>query len=543
MNFAWMRRLWQRIRGSDSGSKNPLRWFIDWIHGGQATDSGITLDGTTALRYAPVWYALNKICGHVGQLPLVLFERQGERRKTRARQHPAFRLMKKRPNRLMTASTFKELLTYHTLMWGNGRAAIVRNERADPVELIPLLPDRTKTMLVNGEKWHRVEVVTDEESQRREVRWLRDADVLHLVGLGFDGLVGYPLYELAKNSWGLGLACEKYGNRHFRQYAVPGLLLEAPQGVLRDDIEAKKFLTEFRAMHEGLDNAAKTALLREGIKASKLAHTGDESQFTETRQFQRVEAALWFLLEQILGDDASSSYNTMEQKNLAYLSNCLNRWLLKWEEECDDKLLREREKRADTHYFKFITAALLRSDTKTTYETLGIGITHRILSVNDARDILDLDEVAGGDERANPAITPGTPGTAGADPPANELLERVIASRFRDLIGVETNRVEAAAAKPARFIAWLDEFYMACERWPATLARALRTYLDAGAAAEAATAYCCASHAQLLDLAGQAAAEDLAGRAADLVAGWGDRADDLAKLCISAEALKEKESV
>src|SRR5690606_37064316 len=137
-------------------------------------------------------------------------------------------------------------------------------------------------------------------------------------------------WEFAANSFGLGLATEKHGNRFFRNGASPSIVLEVPQGKLTDETAAKSFLQRFRAMHEGADNHFKVAMLREGIQAKPLGQTGRESQWIDQRKFQRQEVALWFLLEAITGDDASVSYNSLEQKHLAYLTNSLGRWLVKW---------------------------------------------------------------------------------------------------------------------------------------------------------------------------------------------------------------------
>jgi HK97 family phage portal protein len=244
-----------------STTSKPASWFVTWIHQERESESGVSIDGKTALRYAPVWNAVNRICGRVAQLPLVLYEQTGEATKHRAVKHPAYRLLKNQPNGLMTPAVFKELLQYHAVLWGNGRAVIVRDRRGDPAELVPLLPDDTTTVLVNGVKWHVSEIAVDETGHKETFKF-RDEDVLHVAGLGYDGLAGFALFDLARNSWGLGLAEEKAASRLHANYGIPGLLLEAPPGVFADDEEAKKFLNAFRDAHEGLDNRGKTGLLR-----------------------------------------------------------------------------------------------------------------------------------------------------------------------------------------------------------------------------------------------------------------------------------------
>jgi len=506
-----MRILTRIRRWLASTTSKPASWFVSWIHQERESESGVAVDGKTALRYAPVWNAVNRICGRLSQLPLVLYEQTSARTKQRAVKHPAYRLLKNQPNALMTPAIFKEVLQYHALLWGNGRAVIVRDRRGDPAELVPLLPDDTTTVLVNGVKWHVSEIAVDETGHKETFKF-RDEDVLHVAGLGYDGLAGFALFDLARNSWGLGLAEEKAASRLHANYGIPGLLLEAPQGVFADDEEAKKFLNAFRDAHEGLDNRGKTGLLREGIKASKIAQTGQEMQSVESRGFQREEAGLWFLLESMLGIESSVSYNSLEQKQLAELINCLNPWLVKWQEECWRKLLREREKLADSHFWRWSTGALLRSDTYTTYQTLTMGVRGRLITPNEAREILDLDPIDGGDELQNPAIdvrrqadkSDPSDQSDSSDPsdPSAARLQAVITARLQDLAGVERQRLAAAMDKPASFRDWASEYYA---RWQDTLAAALRPLVaptDVPAATLAdtiAVAWCAESQRLLYD--------------------------------------------
>lgn len=402
----------RRILGSAiSTAREPADWFVDWVRG-QRGETRVTAE--TAVTLPEVWYALSRIAGHVGGLPLHVYERTGEQSKAKARKHAAWRLHHRRPNPNMAAAVFRETLMVHALLRGNGRGWILRDATGRPVR-IDILPTSTQTVLVNGAKWHVVDWTDEEGKPRQDV--IPDRDVLHIIGLSFNGIVGIDLIKYASNSIGLGLSALRAARKSFDNYGVPGLLLSAPAGVFPDPKDAAEFLERFRQLQEGPENAGKTALLREGITATTLSQSHTEMQMAETRKLSRQDAALWFLLESIVGDDTSASYNTLEQKNLAYLSNCLMRWLTRMEQECDEKLLTEKEKDDDSHFHRFMLAALLRSDTKSQAETLAKLIAARVINPNQARDTLEMDRYDGGDEYANPAITPGSETD---DPPRKE---------------------------------------------------------------------------------------------------------------------------
>lgn len=529
--------LWSRLQSGlrsvfASTLSNPDSWLVRWLRGddGDGSDSGVTVNAKTVLTYAPVWMGVNKIVGLVGQLPLCAYERTDERHNVKRPDHAGSYVLDY-PNDLMDASVFRETITAHAILQGNGRAYIERDGRNNPLELIPLLPDRTKTILVNNKKWH---VVTDPTTG--EISKLPGADVLHICGFGFDGIQGYSLVEMAKNSIGLGLAAEKHTNRHFKNNAIPSLILEAPAGVLTKETEAKAFLKDWNDYHQGLTENSKAGLLRGGIKATQLGMSGRDSQWIEQRKFQRQEAALWLAIEQILGDDSSVSYNSLEQKNMAFLVNCLMRWNVKWEQQCNRKLLTVQQRESRSHYFKFTVAALMRATLKERYEVYASAVQNTILNPNECRALEDLPPYEGGDEYKNPAITPKqeapqTPpkqptNVPPADPippelPAEDKAKPLIRSRIKEIVKVETQRAIDAAMKPNQFSAWLDRFYSDDGFVP----RFDAVVRDCGGDSTHTLAHLAESKRVLLDLSGKCGADGFAAAVQLETGKWGERVE------------------
>ncbi len=89
------------------------------------------------------------------------------------------------PNPEMTSFVFRETLMGHLLLWGNSYSQIIRNGHGKVVALYPLLPDKMKVgRSENGEIYY---IYTSEGKEYL----LRNTEVLHIPGLGFDGLIGY----------------------------------------------------------------------------------------------------------------------------------------------------------------------------------------------------------------------------------------------------------------------------------------------------------------------------------------------------------------
>ena len=412
--------------------RNPDKWMLEWW-GGASADSGVAVGPVSALGYAPYFQAISLISGDLGKIPLPVFKRTSDGRE-RDRQHPAYRLTMHEFNDAMTADVGKQVLQSHALGYGNGRAAILRDNGMRPLALIPLLPDRTRTEVIGGEVWHTTKI-----GDGTEERKYRDENVLHIKGLGFDGITGYSVAQKARNSLGLGLAAEKYGSNLFRNGAVPGVILEADGKVSPAD--AKQLIQDWDRWHAGVENVGRTGLTTQGIKAKTLAMNAKDAEWLEMRKFQRVEVASWFNLPpHKLGDDGRQSYNSLEQENLSYREGCLLFWFVRWQNECRRKLLTEVQKEKDTHYFEFHVDLLASVDFPAKVAALNTLVASTIFNPNEAREKLNMNHRPGGDKFENPNTNtredpaePPKPSEPPRKPPSKAKLLAAMAAdvRFR----------------------------------------------------------------------------------------------------------------
>lgn len=357
-----------------------------------ASAAGGRVGERRAMSYAAVYRAVALISGAVAKLPLVTYRRVvsalGEG-KERARDHPAFGLLRHKPCPEMTAFTFKQTLQAHALLHGNGYAYVRRRGNGQPLELLLLSPKLTEPVRREGRLWY----VT--RASGREFRLPHD-DVLHVRGLGGDGLVGYSVLSVARESLGLGLAARRHEAVFFKNSARPGVVLEHP-GKLTP--EGKKNLREsWERMHAGVDNHFRTAVLEEGLKAHLLTMTARDAQLLETRQFEIREIANWFgVPPHMLGDTSRTSYSSLEQENQSFLDNGLDPWLCCWEAECWDKLLSEAEKAGEAVVIEFLRAAWVRANLSARGEFYVRMLQAGVLCANEVRGLENLNPIPGGD--------------------------------------------------------------------------------------------------------------------------------------------------
>lgn len=273
--------------------------------------------------------------------------------------HPLYLLLHEEPNPEMSSFVFRETLMTHLLLWGNAYAQIIRNGKGEVVALYPLMPNRmTVDRDSNGQLYYSYQMSTgDAPTMPSGTVILKPSEVLHVPGLGFDGLVGYSPIAMAKNAIGLAIATEEYGSKFFANGATPSGILEYP-GTVKDP---DKVRDSWNRGFSGSSNVQKVAVLEEGMKYTPISISPEQAQFLETRKFQINEIARIFRVPpHMVGDLEKSSFSNIEQQSLEFVKYTLDPWVVRWEQSLQRTLLTPDEK---TQYFvKFNLEGLLRGD-------------------------------------------------------------------------------------------------------------------------------------------------------------------------------------
>jgi len=224
---------------------------------------------------------------------------------------------------------------------------------------------------------------------------LSPSDVLHIPGLGFDGLIGYSPIAMAKNAIGLAIATEEYGAKFFANGAAPSGVLEHP-GTIKDPQRVKE---SWNSAYQGSANAHKIAVLEEGMKYTPIGIAPEQAQFLETRKFQINEIARIFRVPpHMLADLEKSSFSNIEQQSLEFVKYTLDPWVVRWEQSMCRVLFSESEK--PTYFIKFNVDGLLRGDYASRMTGYATARQNGWMSANDIRELENLDRIAsdlGGD--------------------------------------------------------------------------------------------------------------------------------------------------
>lgn len=354
------------------------------------TTSGKAVTERSAMQMTAVYSCVRILAEAIAGLPVHLYKYKPDGGKEKAIDHPLYLLLHDEPNPEMSSFVFRETLMTHLLLWGNAYAQIIRNGKNEVVALYPLMPNKmTVDRDEHGQLYYEYQCGSDEApTMKGSTVILKPTDVLHIPGLGFDGLVGYSPIAMAKNAIGMAIACEEYGAKFFANGAAPGGVLEHP-GTIKDPQRVRE---SWQSTFGGSGNSNKIAVLEEGMKYTPIGISPEQAQFLETRKFQINEIARIFRVPpHMVGDLEKSSFSNIEQQSLEFVKYTLDPWVIRWEQSIQRTLLTPEEKKL--YYVKFNVEGLLRGDYQSRMNGYAIGRQNGWMSANDIRELENLDRI------------------------------------------------------------------------------------------------------------------------------------------------------
>jgi HK97 family phage portal protein len=381
------------------------------LGGGHPAWSGERVSTETALNHSVVWACNRIISESVGMLPCVMLRRNGDAHEE-AIKHPLYRSLQDAPNAEMTASCFMEMLTGHCVLGGNGYAQIIRRSgTGTAIALRALLPGQVRPSRERtGQK--RLMYTVHEGGVPDKNYFVEEGkpqDILHLRGLGWDGIVGYSVITMARQSLGTAIAAEKHVGRFYARGGRLPYNLKLTQKWASDQ-DAEKFRADWNKIY---DNPNEAPILEPWLEYVPTGLNLTDSQMLESRQFEIPEICRWFLVSpHLVGDLSRATFSNVEQLAQQFVTFTLSTWLNRWEKELVRCVLTDAE-RAQGYYWKHNTNALLRGDFQTRMAGYATMLQNGPYNIDDVRGLEDMNPLPNGAGKAhhiqlNMATLPGT---------------------------------------------------------------------------------------------------------------------------------------
>ena len=325
----------------------------------------------------------------IASLPLHVYEATdtGSRK---APEHPLYRLLHDEPNAEMTSFVWRETMLSHLLLWGNAYCQIIRTGRNKIDSIYPLIPDQ-----MDVDRDSRGNLTYTYTTSEGKTYALKPEDVLHIPGLGFDGVVGYSPIALEKSAIGLGIAAEEYGSKFFSNGARPSGILVHPNTVK----DPSALRASWNAAFTGSANAGKVAVLEENMHFEPLTMPNNEAQFLETRKFQVNEICRIFRVPpHMIGDLDRATFSNIEHQSISFAVHTIRPWLVRIEQAMNRALFPDNEKAGSPggrrYYVQFNLDGLMRGDYKSRMEGYAIARQNGWMSANEIRELENLNPLS-----------------------------------------------------------------------------------------------------------------------------------------------------
>ena len=342
-------------------------------------------DSDKALTLTSVWNAIRLLSESVSSLPISVYRKENNGDKVEDVNHRIYNLIKFKPNNFQNKITFFEYIMYSVLTDGNSYVQIVRDNSANPVQLIPLNPDYVNIFIKDNELFYQMDGGSVLDS----------ADVLHIKLITDDGIEGLsPIDQCAKAiNWNLSI--EEFGSTFFKNGAKPSSVLSTDRALSETAIERLK--NSFNSSYAKLKSSNSTIILEEGLSFKPISISPEQAQFLASRQFGIEEIARIFNIPpHMLKDLSKSSFNNIEMQSQEYVTYTLMPYLTRIEQEMNLKLFRTNE--LGKTFVEFNVNGLLRGDVKTRNEAYKTAIQNGYMSINEVRQKENLNSIEGGDQ-------------------------------------------------------------------------------------------------------------------------------------------------
>ena len=390
--FEWLKGKFSRDKPQNSYRFSGFPFFFG------KTISGKNVNDFVAMQNTAVYACVRTIAESIASLPLHLYQfRNGGKEK--AIDHSLYSLLHDAPNNEMTSFAFRENLIVQLLLRGNCYSYITRtlSGRGAVKELYPLAASQMSVERNDdGEliyRYRRYDEKNPNFKEKGEII-LRQDEVLHVAGLGFDGIIGYSPIAMAKNAIGLSIACEDFGSNFFANGARPSGILKTPTLIKNPE----KLRESWQSMYGGA-NAGKVAILEEGMSYESISIPPEDAQFLQTRKFQIAEIARIFRVPlHFLNELDHATFSNIEEQSREFVIYTLTPWIARLEQAFNKALLLPSEKKK--YFIKFNLSGLLRGNYSSRMQGYAVGRQNGWLSANDIRELEDMNLISaeeGGD--------------------------------------------------------------------------------------------------------------------------------------------------
>lgn len=362
--------------------KPEQRGFIDPGYGTWFNLSSASVSTEQALRLGAVYAAVNQISNAVACLDIDI--KAGDEKI----KHPLGDLLTINPDPRLNSFEFRKLITWSLLLRGNGYAYIERDDQLNCKQLWYLSPDDVFPSITKEGKV--VYYVKSLDSV------IGDYDMIHLwlhLDQNFNGI---SVIRYAAETLAGATAAERTSNNFFKSGGKLAGILKV-HGNFSEETR-KQVKESWQTSFGSETDKVPVALLPQNIDYQSVSVNPVDADLLNNRKYTIVQIAQFFNISPLkLYDLTHTSYNTLEQTQLAFLQDTILPITKAIEAEFNKKLFKPSQVGQKSVVFNFKSLmATNKQEQAAYYKEL---LVNGIMTCNEVRKELGLSPVEGGDDR------------------------------------------------------------------------------------------------------------------------------------------------
>lgn len=385
-----------RSGSTTARSWNPTdeRWYAPFPWLNKNGTQSATPDNAT--QVPPLFTGIKILSESVGAVPLILYKRKPNDERERATDHSLYSVLKDMANPRLTALEFKEIMTSHMILRGNGFAQIIRNYAGEVLGLYPLNPTKMSIEFDQELNEHVYVYILKDGSKRK----FTSNEIFHLRGPSEDGVWGVSFVQSLRKIIEHNMTLDEYANNFYVNNAAPSGVLQMAAGIEMSQKAKDNLREEWKKKYQGAHSGS-VAILEEGLTWQQIGMTSQDSQFIDTLKDARLQIlGALRVAPYLAGDTEKLSFNSVEQLSIQFINYTMLPYFVRWQQTIYRDLLSISEKKK--YYAEFLIDVLQKGDFISRYRGYAIGRQWGWLSVNDIRRLENLNPIDGGDVYLQP---------------------------------------------------------------------------------------------------------------------------------------------
>lgn len=374
-----------------SNLTNPEQWLSDFFTGGMT--AGVAVNKETALTISAV-YACNRILSSsIASLSLGLYRQLPNGDIEPVTDIPEYDIVCSEPNSLYNKYTFDSTTMFHEGLHGNAYTKLYFGRGGRIAKMEIMKPDCVQIYYNEGSLYY---IYDNPYSNKRET--LADWEVLHFKGISDDGLIGKSPLQVAKSTFAMGIASNKYAESMYKNGGYMKGVVTGPDKLKSEQITELR--RSFMSVMQDYENTASVAVLGGGMDYKQISLSPRDVEFIAASKLTVHDVCRYYgIPPHMVAEMDRATFSNIEHQSIELVMHTLRPIVKKREGELNRRILRKSDKA--TLFYRYNIDSLLRGDSAARASFITSMLQNGVFNIDEARKFENMNQLPEGIGKAH----------------------------------------------------------------------------------------------------------------------------------------------